>query len=95
MREEGRGADDLSVLSRAFVEGRIVITEDADFGLLVVRERNPSIGVLLVAASAFGWSPPQLAAHVVAVVATLADQLNGMFTRIEPGRIRQRKIDLD
>lgn len=43
-----RGASDEIVLSRAFDENRILITEDKDFGELVYRLRRPARGVLLL-----------------------------------------------
>lgn len=46
--EEIRGADDHAVLRIAFVEDRILITNDKDFGQMVVHEREPHKGVILM-----------------------------------------------
>ena len=94
-REGIRGQSDQDILAIAHEAGRIVITEDADFGLLVLRERRPAVGLPLVAASAFDWPQPLLAAHVLTVIECFGEQLIGSFTKIEPGRIRQRKLKQD
>jgi predicted nuclease of predicted toxin-antitoxin system len=40
------GIPDLQVLSLAHAEGRILITDDRDFGELVVRSKQPHAGVI-------------------------------------------------
>jgi predicted nuclease of predicted toxin-antitoxin system len=42
------GATDDELISRAFVESRIVVTNDKDFGEKVFRERWPHCGVILL-----------------------------------------------
>ena len=46
--ESARGADDQAVLRLAADEDRIVLTEDKDFGELVVRFGLPAYGILLL-----------------------------------------------
>ena len=46
--ETMRGASDTAVLRRAYDEGRIVLTEDKDFGELVYRLRRPVHGLVLL-----------------------------------------------
>jgi len=43
--ESMRGATDEEILSRAFAEDRVVLTEDKDFGELVCRFRRPVRGM--------------------------------------------------
>jgi predicted nuclease of predicted toxin-antitoxin system len=46
--DQSRGADDDFVLSKAFSEGWILITNDKDFGEKVYRERCPHRGVIFL-----------------------------------------------
>jgi predicted nuclease of predicted toxin-antitoxin system len=46
--EQGRGMDDDEVIQKAFVENRILITNDKDFGEKTYRERRPHRGVVLL-----------------------------------------------
>lgn len=95
LREEGRGKSDASILAEAVQEGRIVVSEDSDFGLLAVRDRQPAVGIVLVKSSAFEWPAPRLASHVLDVICELGENLNGHWTKIEPGRVRQRRLEQD
>src|SRR4051794_31180215 len=47
VRDYPRALSDEQVLARAYSEQRVVITEDRDFGELVVRYRQPHAGVIL------------------------------------------------
>ena len=92
MRDEARGTDDTKVLAFATADNRLLITEDRDFGLLTIRNREAAIGVIIVAVSAFGWPSAKLAAHVTETVADLGETCKGSLTTIEPGRVRQRTL---
>ena len=46
--ESARGADDETVLRRAAADERILLTEDKDFGELVVRLGLPAFGIVLL-----------------------------------------------
>ena len=46
--EEEPGLQDEVVLQRAYVERRILLTEDKDFGELVYRLREPAAGIVLI-----------------------------------------------
>lgn len=46
--EEARGMKDDEIMRKAFVEDRILITNDKDFGEMVYRERRPHKGVMLL-----------------------------------------------
>jgi predicted nuclease of predicted toxin-antitoxin system len=45
--EEARGLDDDEVIHRAFIEGRVLITNDKEFGEKIYREKRPHRGVVL------------------------------------------------
>ena len=83
------GADlDLAVLARA--EGRIVVTEDYDFGELSVRRGLANVGVVLIAGR---WmSLRRRALRLAEVVRDHGDDLIGKLTVIETRRIRQRAL---
>lgn len=46
--EEKAGVPDNKVLLDAYTEGRILLTEDKDFGELVYRLKKPSKGIILI-----------------------------------------------
>ena len=46
--EEKAGATDDTILSDAYKEGRILLTEDKDFGELVFRLKKPCHGIILI-----------------------------------------------
>ncbi len=46
--DQARGLDDDRVIERAFIENRILITNDKDFGEKIFRERRPHKGVILL-----------------------------------------------
>ena len=48
MVELNPGASDNDVLQMAYNEGRIILTEDNDFGELSYRLRKPSTGIVLI-----------------------------------------------
>lgn len=46
--EEKAGVADEVVLEEAYTKGRILLTEDKDFGELVCRLRKPAVGIVLI-----------------------------------------------
>ena len=46
--ESLRGANDEEILTRAFSDDRILITEDKDFGEIAYRLRRPTRGIILL-----------------------------------------------
>lgn len=46
--EDEPGALDKNILEKAFIEGRILITEDKDFGELVYSLKKPARGIILI-----------------------------------------------
>lgn len=84
------GASDGDVLAMAKREGRILITEDRDFGELVVRQRLEVQGVVLLELDRL--SNVAEAERVVSVVSTNLGKLSGNLLVIEPGRARIRPL---
>jgi predicted nuclease of predicted toxin-antitoxin system len=88
--EQLRGATDDRVLAQAVAEGRVVLTEDTDFGELVFSRGSRSIGVILLRFPA--QARAVLADSVVTFVAGTGERLIGAFVVLEPGRARMRPM---
>jgi predicted nuclease of predicted toxin-antitoxin system len=88
--ETRSGTSDKDVLAAADAEGCILITEDHDFGELVIRQRLGVRGMILLELDRL--SNAAEADLVAAVVAAHADKLSGNLAVIEPGRIRVRPL---
>src|SRR5574337_2233363 len=84
------GASDSEVLSIAVDEGRVVITEDRDFGEMIVRQRARVSGVLLLELDRL--SNMAEADRVTSVVSANDERFSGHLVVIEPGRIRVRPL---
>jgi len=87
--EASPGAPDASVLEEAHRSGRILLTEDRDFGRLVHAGHGPpGQGVLLLRCP----EPfrGRLAPSVVMSVARAGERLRGRFAVWTPGRLRLR-----
>jgi predicted nuclease of predicted toxin-antitoxin system len=84
--ESATGASDEAVIARALSEGRVLITEDRDFGELVYARGHSAAGVMFVkfTSRARGARP----AAVVEALAKLGARLRDGFTVVEPGRVR-------
>jgi predicted nuclease of predicted toxin-antitoxin system len=89
--EGGIGATDDVLVALAIAEGRVVVTQDYDFGESAVRRGTPRSGVLLIACQAL--PPRERAARVARVAETEGESLVGRLTIIEPKRLRHRPID--
>src|SRR5580658_8175940 len=74
---------DRDVLDLALAEGRILLTEDKDFGWLVFAGRVDSPGVVLIRFPAYARS--LLAEAVLKLVNEHASQLVGAFVVLRPG----------
>jgi len=84
--ERARGLDDASVMEWATREHRILITSDKEFGTRVVRERQASVGVLLLRLR------DERVANKIRVLAEVlrdyGDQLEGNLVVASEGRVR-------
>ena len=84
--EVARGASDANVLSRAYEQARILVTNDEDFGEMVFRERRPHRGIVLLrlederATSKIAAMRRLLADH--------ADRVEGRFVVVTEGSVR-------
>ena len=80
------GADDEGVIALALREGRILLTEDKDFGQLVFAARSKSVGVVLIRFPASARS--SVADRMLELVRKHANRLTGSFVVLQPERIR-------
>jgi predicted nuclease of predicted toxin-antitoxin system len=86
--DAGRSDDD--VLQLAVREGRVLLTEDTDFGELVVRLRKPALGVILLRLA--DAPAAAKAARMRLLLATHADAIHGHYVVVGPDRIRFRVL---
>jgi predicted nuclease of predicted toxin-antitoxin system len=84
------GISDPEVLKLAETDARILITEDRDFGDLVVRQRLNVGGVILLELDRL--SNDAEADRVAEVVAVHVDRLANNLIVIEPARVRVRPL---
>lgn len=89
--QSGQGATDKHVVEMAKAEGRLLITEDRDFGELVVRQRLGIAGVMLLELDRLTNNAE--ANRVGDVVSIHADKLVGNLVVIEPARLRLRRLE--
>ncbi len=84
------GASDAQVLALASIEDRVLITEDRDFGELVVRQQLSVRGIVLLELDRL--SKLAEAELVGKIVTGYSDRLAGNLVIIEPGRVRVRPL---
>ncbi len=84
-----KGIPDQRVMERAFNDGRVLITEDSDFGELVYARGRPSVGVIFVKFDSRARRSKPMA--VVETVAEFGERLFNSFAVVEPGRVRLAK----
>jgi predicted nuclease of predicted toxin-antitoxin system len=90
VRETTPGAPDKDILDAADRDDRVLITEDRDFGELVVRQRLKVRGVILLELDRL---PSAAEAELVAdVVRIHASKLTGNLLVVEPARVRVRPL---
>ncbi len=91
--EQSRGADDDTLIEKAFTENWILITNDKDFGEKVYRERRPHRGVVFLRLN------DERAANKVLVLEQLlayyTEQLADRFVVVTDDRVRfAGRVDL-
>jgi len=84
--EIAKGSPDEAVMDHAFGEGRVLITEDSDFGELVYARGRSPVGVIFVKFD--NRARRAKPGAVVEAVAKLGERLRNAFTVVEPGRVR-------
>ena len=88
--ESARGADDKIILHHAAADERILLTEDKDFGELVVRLRLPAFGVVLIR-----MNPTDSVAKLARLREVLqhhAARLAGSFVVVDESKTRFRLL---
>ncbi len=79
-------AEDEAVIDLALREGRILLTEDKDFGQLVYANLQATGGVLFLRFPATARA--KLSNTVLELVRRRGEQLIGRFIVVQPGRVR-------
>lgn len=88
--EEGARSVDAELLARAASEGRIVVTEDFDFGDLLFRDNLPAAGVIILFLPEI--SPEGRAARLLDLLAMATFDPMSKLTVVEPAGARQRLL---
>ena len=83
-------ASDQQVLKNAIKEGRILLTEDKDFGEWVFAHGEKIEGVILIRFP--GNARTRLGEEIILLVDEHGIELKKCFVVLEPGRARLRKI---
>ena len=78
------------MLEIASAEGRILITDDRDFGELVFRLRRPTAGVIYLRLGEYADLPTKIE-RLSYVLANFADRLD-QFLVVTPSRVRVRRL---
>jgi predicted nuclease of predicted toxin-antitoxin system len=88
--ETMRGADDDTILERAFSEHRVLLTEDKDFGELVYRLRRPARGIVLLRFDVQdrAFKVPRLRSLLIQE----ESRLPGSFAVLEVDKVRVRPL---
>jgi hypothetical protein len=84
--ESNPGAEDEHVIDLAARDGRIVLTEDKDFGQLVYADKRATGGVLFIRFPAAARTG--LPKAVVDFVKRRGSEILGRFVVVQPGRVR-------
>jgi len=84
-------ADDQDILARALSEGRVLVTNDKDFGDLIFRSGQAHHGILLL--RLHDERSVNRVRVVKAVVERYADRLVGHFAVATEGGVRIRPLD--
>jgi predicted nuclease of predicted toxin-antitoxin system len=90
MAEIAPTATDFAVIERAQAEARLLLTEDKDFGELVVRRDRSVPGLVLLRIDPAMRALKQK--RLAAVTDRFGDALFGRYTIVEPGRFRSRRL---
>ena len=81
-----RGSSDAKVIELAATDRRILLTEDKDFGQLVMASAKENAGVIFIR---YPHAARQdLAPAILDLVASRSEALYGAFVVVQPGRIR-------
>jgi predicted nuclease of predicted toxin-antitoxin system len=84
------GAEDVVVLQLSVAEQRVLLTEDKDFGELVVRLRLPAHGIILLRLP--GHESNVKTVRLLEVLNNYEHRLPGAFTVVDAVKIRFRPL---
>ncbi|MCH9808727.1 MAG: DUF5615 family PIN-like protein [Alphaproteobacteria bacterium] len=85
-------APDEEVLAIAKLSGRILMSEDRDFGSLVFRDGNTAIAIVAIYFKKYELPFEETISTVVDQIEALESDIEGQFVVIEPGKARLRKL---
>jgi predicted nuclease of predicted toxin-antitoxin system len=85
-------ADDETLIDLARAEQRIIVSEDFDFGELLIRDRRPSNGAIILFLPKL--APSARAERLLAALGRPELAFDAGITIIEARRIRQRRVSL-
>lgn len=88
MADIAPGDPDTGVLAIAEQHNAVILTEDKDFGDLVIRDQMPALGVILVRLD--GFPPSERAKMIARVIREHESELPNAFTVIKPRTVRIR-----
>ena len=84
------GSSDDAILGQAYRDGRILLTEDKDFGELVYHLKKPAIGIMLIRIQVeerqIKWP------RVKRLIEDYADRVPGHFVIVEAEKFRFRPL---
>jgi predicted nuclease of predicted toxin-antitoxin system len=84
------GAPDEDVVALAVAAGRVLVTEDKDFGQLAFQRGLRPVGLIRLALPR--QVPAQKATRLVAVLGTAGVDVDGAVLTVEPGRARRSAL---
>ena len=84
--ESSPRTEDSEVIRLALHEGRILLTEDKDFGRLVYSHGQDTLGVIFLRFPNFARR--EISRDVLNLVKQQGEKLVGSFVTVQPGRIR-------
>ncbi len=90
VRDVAPGVEDELVMTLAAEEGRILLTEDKDFGRLAYASLGSSGGVVLLRFPI--GARRQVASELVELVRARGSDLRGALAVVQPGRVRLRRL---
>jgi predicted nuclease of predicted toxin-antitoxin system len=89
IEEDTPSIPDNNVLNVAVKENALLITEDKDFGDLVMLHKLPHKGILLLRLS--GMDTDQKVIRMIDVIETYGEELKDSFTVVDTKKVRIRK----
>jgi predicted nuclease of predicted toxin-antitoxin system len=91
IRERGFGLDDRDVLRAAHAEGRVVLTHDADFGALAIRDGEPFTGLVYLRP---GHRSPAFVLEMLAAIETAPLEVTAGFILVAERKADQVRLRL-